>query len=369
MVAKKQGGSVLQQKLGSKVGAAIANHSNDPTTVNDYGDLPPGLSGIAQLVECRFGVIDPGKTNAGECYLYAAGIVVSPEEFTDAEQNTIRVAGMRTQITEVICDTPDRSRKTIEDHIDWIMNEFRKLGVDTSTFTSVEDLEAAAAALKELKPTFRFRTSLGKANERYQEPRVFHNWNGAVEYQNEDPEAAMIEAENAAEPPAPTPAPKPTTPTPGPKPAAKPTPKPSAKPTPPPPPPPPSPPLAEGIDLQALLERCNAGDEDAANELGQIASDMGVSEEAIRAAENWEQVVAMIEELNAGVESGQDQPLFEVGRVFGYCPLDIKTKKRSANPVDCEITAVSPDSTSVDLRNLTTKVMYRKVPTSDLIAK
>lgn len=183
-MAKKAVGGLVA-KLGMKARQAVEAHKNDEMKLSGGGDLPAGIeNGVAQLVTCKFGVYEKGDMK-GEYYFMASGIVVSPKTLR-VDGNVIPVGGLRTTIgPEPICETPNRSRKTIEDHIAWVMNEMRKLGVDTSEL-SADDLEATAAALEEQGPHFRFRTWAGEPTKDYPNPRTNHDWRGTVEDFNAD---------------------------------------------------------------------------------------------------------------------------------------------------------------------------------------
>jgi hypothetical protein len=177
----KKSKSSLSAKLGSEGRSAYEAHKGDETRLTGGGgDLPPGIdSGIAQLVDCKFDLYKTGD-NVGEFFFYAAGIVKQPKKVKD-----IPVEGLRTNIMETMCVTEGRKRESIEDHLDWVLNEFRKLGVDT-TESSFDDLEDVAASLKEAQPHFRFRTWQGEPTKEYPNPRVNHDWRGVCEYEEDD---------------------------------------------------------------------------------------------------------------------------------------------------------------------------------------
>ncbi len=187
------GQSKLMQKLGVTGIKAFEDHKNDETDLSSFGALPGGIErGVAQLVECKFGFVQAGKDNAGQPFFYAAGVVKAP-----SKHEGIPIVGMRTQITEPLYDTPTRGRKTVSDHLGWVLNEMRKLGGDTSNI-GPDDLEGMAEALKRAAPHFTFRTWQGKKrkpgeagyNEQYDgpnspPPRVNENWSGGCEFNEE----------------------------------------------------------------------------------------------------------------------------------------------------------------------------------------
>jgi hypothetical protein len=210
-MVKKVTKSALAAKLGNKLKEAYEGHKDDEVQFDAGGSLPDGIeNGIAQLVDCYFKQYEKGN-NKGNFFFYAAGIVKKP-----TEHDGVPVAGLRTSIMEPMCDTPSRSRKTVEDHLAWVLNEWKKMVPDLDlSDVGYDELEATAATIKELAPHFRFRTWKGAKQEieerdgafyvgdkKYKtaaaakaanpyvgtEPRVNEVWNGAVDYVEDDDE-------------------------------------------------------------------------------------------------------------------------------------------------------------------------------------
>lgn len=352
--------SGLMQKLGNRLKTAHAKHANDETTFSGGGELPAGIeNGVAQLVECKFGTYEKGD-NQGEFYFYAAGIVVSPVAMPDG----LKVAGLRTSIMEPLCDTPTRSRATFDDHLAWIYNELRKLGVNTAELDP-SNLEAVAEALKQAKPYFSFRTWKGqKATEgpyKDQEPRVQHQWNGLREFNEASGQSSGVEDNTLPEPeskPIPTTTKSPTTkqqPTKQKQPTKQPEPE-------------PQPEFNEFQDLDSLLEAAEGDDgEEAIAKLTEMAIAAGASEDEVTNSASWADVVEMIKNpRNAPVENTvtEAEPEEEewnpsVGDVYKYQPMDPKTKKPAVNPktkkplkIEVEVTKVDPVKHLVDVKNL-----------------
>lgn len=195
-MAKRVKQSVLRAKM--EQGQRAFSHLKDaPVNYGVGTDLPAGVIGVAQLTECKFDVYKNGEF-VGEPYFYASGVVVSPEEFQG-----VRIAGAITQIgPEPLCDTPNRSRKTIDDHLAWVINEMKKLGVDTTQMSDEDwatELEVAAEELKEQQPYFRFRTWQSRPTEQFPDPRVLHQWRGICEYEAKEAEPEV--ADNTEEEP------------------------------------------------------------------------------------------------------------------------------------------------------------------------
>lgn len=181
-VQKKQGS--LAAKLGAKLDKAIKAHKDDEVRLGGGGDLPSGIEmGIAQLTEFKFGEYKDGP-NKGEPFCYAAGIVKAPHQ----APNGLPIVGLRTQYgPEPLCETKSKDGKvtTLDQHIDRVLNEMRKLGVDTKQYDGGDWLEGQGAMLKEAKPHFRFRTWSNNVTTQYPNPKTFHDWKGACEYNGE----------------------------------------------------------------------------------------------------------------------------------------------------------------------------------------
>lgn len=376
--------SELFKKYGPRLEKAHELHKGDETEYSQFGELPPGINGgIAQLVDCRFGQYAKGDLT-GEYFFYAAGTVHSP-----IEHEGVRTEGLRTSITEPLCDTPNKTRKTVEDHLGWIYNELRKLGVDTENM-DVSQLEETCADLKEMQPFFRFRTWQGEATPQYPNPRVNHQWGGQVDYSPDEDAGAATEDETEE-----------ATPTPPKKAGTKATSNgkatqvakngavatptqvkgknPKKAPT-----PPPEEPEEEAEafnEFGDLMSLGKAADEeedsqekdDAQQKLTDMALEAGISQETIDNIENWSVLAGMISDPRAAEEQGEaeeestteEEPEAEewsIGQVCLFKPLDPKTKKRAAKGVECEILMVDKDKGSVDLKNLENgKTIYKNV--------
>ena len=281
-----QVGSGLAAKLGAAGKAAVEAHRNDETTFGGGGDLPSGLEGaVAQLIECKFDLYKEGD-NKGKYFFYAAGSCCFPESVNvDATLKVVatggrpmKTEGLRTSIMEPMCDTKNADGKvtTVKEHIAKVLNYLRQLGVDTSNM-GVEDMEAAAAAVLAEAPYFGFRTWIGKATDKYPNPRLNHDWKGVIEnYEpgedsttndnseaaDEGTEAATDEGVEAAS--------------------------------------------DEGIDYADLVSDADGGNQDAAAKLTEIATGLGITDEQIAdSGESWQGVVDLIEAAQ-GADGGDD---------------------------------------------------------------
>lgn len=176
------------KKMAAKAKAVHNKHRADETKYDTNGDLPV-MEGTAKLVNCDIRTYKDGN-NKGKFFFYAAGVVVSPE-FVESEGNRVKVKGRRTSIMINLFDSPSGG-KTFGDNYATLLNELRKLGVETDG-VEFEDLESVLQTLQEDGPHFEFRTWKGqkrkKGDPKYTEkydgpdappPRVNHVWNGAV---------------------------------------------------------------------------------------------------------------------------------------------------------------------------------------------
>lgn len=353
-------GKSILGSLWDKVKKAVNAHKNDETKYDGGGSLPAGIeNGVAQLTECKFDLIKPGKENAGKPFFYAAGVIVSPEVHTDGTP----LAGRRTSIMEVMFDTPTRTRKDVEAHVEWVMNMMRCLGADTSTLSSPDDLEATAAALKEAAPHFTFRTWKGEMQKvgpyANKEPRVQESWGKAIEWNAEGaaPSGASSEPSGGVEDDTP---PQPEEEEQG----------------------------EDEPDVDALVEA-----EDG-EKLTELALSLGISKKAVEGAEDWAAVGQLIkdkqspsegEKEDSGEDQSSDEPADpEPGEVYKYQLLDAKGKpvldpktKKPRKPVDVEVVKVDTKTGTVTLKDLDTKKAITgtdpktalKVPFSQLIAE
>lgn len=297
----KTGG--LAAKYADKGRKAVASHREDETKYQAGMGLPAGIEdGLAQLTKCYFGVYEKGDGLVGEYYFRAEGTIIEPKS-----HNGVKVEGRMTSLMEPMCDTPTRSRKTIDDHVAWVLNEMRKLGLDTRNL-QFDDLETAAAQLQEAAPLFSFRTWAGAKDEIVQkdgkwfvfnngkqkagpysnetalkganpyagqEPRVNEVWNGVASDQT--PPAANAASDSVQDDTAPA---------------------------------------DESTggelpdDLDALGELADGGSTDAQTKITELARGAGLNDEVVENAENWtaaaESVKAAVAKAAGGGKGGDD---------------------------------------------------------------
>lgn len=327
-MAKQTSKSGLAGKLGQRGRQAVAAHKDDEVDLGFGGDLPPGIEGgIAQLTRCWFDQYKEGK-NKGEYYFMALGTVLEPKTFVNAAtKESIDLEGRQTKIGPMpLCDTVSQSGKStsLDEHMARVLNEMRKLGVDTSAL-GINDLEATAEALQKSAPVFKFRTWVGKATPQYPNPSTNHDWKGITSYDSEpvddvqDNTETLPDDEQAA--------------------AAE-----------------------EEVDLAALGEAAEGGDEDANAKLTELCEAAGIDPNAI---DTWANVAIALAAANGGEGDGGDEPATtdpedfkpEVGQVYFF------KAPKAKKAVECEVTAVFAASSKVNLKNLDDgKTTYKSIP-------
>lgn len=182
----------MNPELRARLERALREYRGKPLVVQNFGELPAGVSGIARVVECRIGKYARGEY-AGEHFWVAAAIVVEPKFF-----NGNLIAGMRTTIIEPLCDTPNRSRQSLEEHVAFVLNELKKMGVDVTHVDTLEDLQAICDAVNNM-PSLYIRFMTRAVGDGY----VHHIWCGLVNYQEETANEvdSMDDGDNDSEPP------------------------------------------------------------------------------------------------------------------------------------------------------------------------
>lgn len=360
----QRGKSLLLSKYGERFKKAHDKHRADETDYGAFSGLPAGIEGgIAQLESAAIVPVKEGKDNAGELEFRAVGVVKSPADF-DGQ----RIYGSQTRIVEPLYDTPSRSRKTFEEHWAHVLNELRKLGVDTSD-VGYDEAEDTIRALVEAAPHFRFRTWKGeKATSgpyKDREPMVQSSWMGLCEYEEDGGEAgAGLDDRSAGNGRAgrePFTGDTDEVPDEG---------------------------AATGTadDLGALAEAAAQDDDEAIARLTELGLAAGMSQQEIDSAKTWASVVKAISEAGAAPdeeekEEPEGEPDEEEEAEPGpeakalpapkdpvrYKPPDPKTKRPGRKAVECVVLTVDPKRKTASLRNLDNpKTVYKDVPWDQL---
>ncbi len=305
MVKKKSG------SLSSRVKKSVAAHKADET---DYGriEIPGGIrNGVAKLVDCKFDKYKTG-VNEGEYYFLAAGVVVEPKQ----NEEGVPVVGLRTQIMIPVCATTNRNGVTtdVDAHVASILNEMRKLGINTEEIGD-EDLEEAAELLKEESPYFKFSTTQSKPTEEFPDPRVWENWHGVKGLENyipEDDEDVEDNTEDDEEEE-----------------------------------------TEEKTEEKNLGELAEEGDKDAQIELEKLCDKAGVDPEDFG---TWVEVFEALEGSEEEEEEEEETLQPDKGEMYFYKP----PKKRKS--VEVEVTAVFKTKKTVNLKNAEdNKTVYKGV--------
>lgn len=343
--------SSLLAKYGAKLDSAAKKHAADPV---EYGvmRLPPGINnGIAQLHDCKFAQVAPGKNNAGEWYFRATGVVITPKSVL-VDGIEVPVEGQQTSVMEMICDTKTQTGKvtTLEDHVANIQNELKKLGASADDLAQgAAALEMIAKALEESKPYFKFSTSLRKAQNASQTDGIWENWYGVKGLENFVPQGAADPSSGVQDSGTDSSTNGHSTDGGG-----------------------------EGTpdsdlgqaNLEALVtlaEGDPTGESEDGNnaiqQLKELALAAGLSEDQITNSESWTVLGQLI--IDSGNPS--DQPTVpadpESGSVFHYKIRDAKTKqpvkdlktKQDKKPVECEVVSSDPKTKTVTLKDLATQ--------------
>lgn len=151
------------------------------------GGLPAGIEGgVAQLSSAKIDTYASGN-HQGKHYFSAQGVCKLPKEF----KGQITEGG-QTRIMEPLCETPertgDKSRKTLGDHVDWVVNQL-KLLIGEEAVDECDTLEEMIDVTNQLSPHFKFRTWIGeKATSgpfKDREPQVQHVWMNSIEFEED----------------------------------------------------------------------------------------------------------------------------------------------------------------------------------------
>lgn len=389
MAIQTQGG--IFERYGQHWAKAFNKAKTQEITVPSYGELPAGLSGIARLCDLKFDKVKEGKKNAGEYFFYIAGTVLEPSTFTDEKGNVHRVAGLRTSITEMMCATPDATRKTPEDHMIHVMQILGRLGMKIEQFQSPRDLENMVAAWnvavkkkeKPLNVYFSFSTFKGQKQTtgKYagKEPMTNHIWREVLpDYKptnikvqsvaepevNQDEETDNYESEEQEE----------TSVSKASKASANGKHEQEKQ----------EEDFRDDDDLNSLAERAENGDKVARNKLTEFAVKAGISKKKVADADHWSEVVEMITEATSAQDENEnseeqeneeeqqeseeeeqeqeqeEQQEPEVDNVVNYHPLN-KEGKPMKNPVECTILKVNTKAKTVDIQNMSSQKVYKNV--------
>ncbi len=326
--------SKLLAKYGKKLEEAAKRHAGAPI---EYGPqrLPPGITnGVAKLVVCTFAEVASGKTNAGQLYFRAAGVICEPESVVHNGQ-AVPVKGQQTSIMEMVCDTKTQAGKTttMEEHVANVQNEMKKLlgdGYDPNDLEGA-NLEATAAALEQAGIYFRFSTSVRRPMKAGDAEGVWENWHGTKGLENYTPTGGsngQVEdhsGETAGEG------------------------------------------GDAGVDVDALVATASEdgdGEEqkEAREQLIQLAVDAGHEREVAEAADGWQDVADLAANppeaaAEEAAEAVEEPKVPEKGEDYAYRARDPKGNvlkgkdKKPVAPVPVEVLTVNAKNGTVTVKN------------------
>lgn len=351
-MAKQAAKISIATALGARGAKAFATSKNNEVKFDRGGELPVFNAGVAQLTTMGLGIYKEGP-NKGNPFFRAAGVMLTPKSVTDADGNVNPVAGLQTSIMIPLCDTKTQKGDVtkMEEHLEKVINEVKKLGVDLSD-VDFGEFDATFEALVETTPQFKVRTWASKPTKEYPTPRVNHVWNGLVSEDDtvstEDDGAVVVDEPTVEDEPATAEDEAATAADEG---------------------------DAPEVDYAAILKVASknaktAEVKTAQATLREAAIAAGHDADAVDNADSWKDVYDMIIAAQSGGDgeaAAEDEPGLDVGSAVQYRPIDPKTKK-PGKAVDCEITKVYKDG-SFDLKNIADpKKVYTKVSADDVIA-
>ena len=154
-MAAQTGQSSILAKLGKRGQEVAAAHATKEPELPNMG-LPAGIeNAIAQVVDCKFGIVEEGKPKAGAMYFMAQGIVKEPSTFKG-----MTIAGRRTMIYKEIADAKGNIN---EKNMEWAQDQLKILvgkNADPTMF-HLDKMESTAALIRKAKPHTLFRTWKG----------------------------------------------------------------------------------------------------------------------------------------------------------------------------------------------------------------
>lgn len=354
-MAKKEQKTSFSSVLGQRGAKAFEGSKNNEVVYDKGGELPVIQAGVAQLTSMTIGVYKNGA-NKDKPFFRAAGTVLSPKKVRDDDGNEIPVAGLQTSIMIPLCDTKTQKGEVtkMEEHMEKMINEVKKFGVDLSE-VAFDDFDSTLEALVETAPQFKFRTWKSKATKEYPDPRCNHVWNGIVEEDDQvstDDEGAVEVDEDegdASEPDEDDAGSEDDTGDAGDDNSA-------------------DTPAVDEKHLAELVKKANKKDKKAQQELIELAVAAGHTQEEAENADDWESVAALAREPVGG-DSGEGETQsdeIEVGNQVQYRPIDAKTKK-PGKAVDCEVVKVYKTG-NLDLKNLVdNKTVYKNIEADSVI--
>lgn len=358
--------SLLMKELGQEFVKAHEQAKNVKAKTSNRQELPSGLRGIAQLNDIAIKKIKQGK-DAGKVMFYADAVIQEPTEFGGRV-----VKGKYTQISEPLYPTPSRKRKTLKEHLDFMYEHLKMLGVPVEKLKPSE-VDLAIKTLKEKKANIfiSFRTwkppVATEGQHAGKESWLMQFWDERVEYKKKDATQTAVRNNLPSEP-------EPTVSIEEPEPEAV---DPFNPENPadvgPDGPEPIDPDMLDQGDIYSLAQRADdSQDLDASNRLMEMAMNAGISkEQATKGTSSWKELADLI--ANASKPSANGTPstpkeiAIGIGDQFGFHPVDPATKQPSKAAVIVQVLKIDEDKGTVDLSRVDNpKMKYLNVPANAL---
>ena len=357
-------------KTGFSLDGALKAHAKDETQYRqDYTDLPGGIAGgEAELVAASLGEYKTGD-NKGKKFVRLAATVISPVtavktvkrwvkdgtlkgKVETVSSSEMKVKGLQTSIMLPLCDTKNA---TAEENVATMLNELRTIGGEDFT-SEIEDEDSLVSALQSLVDAdppvrIKFSTRDTEPSQQYPNSRAFTTWLGSVkaddtraaagsgveidggggafnEFEGQDGSTGGDDATEAAD----------ETPD----------------------------------DWDALVARHDELDDghekdEIIDKLTKLATDAGVSAEAVGDAEDWAAVKELMDAEGDGGEGGDgaeetaDEPADEPwaptegGSAFVKVQKDPKDKKKGFKKVAVVVAKIDAKKGTATVRDAATK--------------
>lgn len=138
------------------VSKAHAEARDKDTTVGNTGEVPAGVTGIAQLIKASIDEYGATTKNPGKPYLHLRSVVVSPKQ-----HEGIPIDGLQISKRIDLFTTTGNNAKKFEDQWDKAMAQLRTLGLETKGTSEDDIIDSLLPALEASGIVHRFRTWKG----------------------------------------------------------------------------------------------------------------------------------------------------------------------------------------------------------------
>lgn len=337
-------------KYGDQIALALRQTQSEPAKPKGFVNLPAGVTGIAQVVECYFGTREKEDGGGGDFWRCAAKVVAPL--YHGANGSQIPIAGLITSaVVNIDPNNVATSFGEIQNYLKLLAGDKALAGLPREVEKMGPFLAALSDAIAKKGPYTRFSTRLGKPTPQYPQPRVWEDWQGSAGLEGYKPAQAQAAAPTAPVDPkasgldATNPAVKPESPKQPAKPAAQ---KPVS------PPPPPVQVAEPEDDVLALIDKAKNQDGGAYDKLMALAIAKGHTEEEFGAAD-WPDIESWFAEESPADEKGATGKVPELKDVVKFSPPDSKNPAKRGKEIDATVTGVDPTAQTMSLQSLTNK--------------